>query len=80
MVANSMMASIRQTTIEVLGITFKVFNAAPQRRNAMAYDLRTGRAYTIGCGRIDITDRDDVEARILEVLAWKSEVKSNRYN
>lgn len=60
-----------QTTIEVLGIKFKVFNAAPQRRNAMAYDLKTGREYTISCGRIDITDRDDIEERILRVLNWK---------
>ena len=68
---NSKMANNRQTTIKVLGINFKVFNAAPQRRNAIAYDLRTGKDYTISCGRIDITDKDDVEARILEVLTWK---------
>lgn len=71
MEASSKTANNRQTTIEVLGINFKVFNAAPQRRKAMAYDLRTGKGYPISCGRIDITDKDDVEARILEVLAWK---------
>ena len=68
---NSKMANNRQTTIKVLRINFKVFNAAPQRRNAIAYDIRKGNGYTISCGRIDITDKDDVEARILEVLTWK---------
>ena len=36
MEASSKTANNRQTTIEVLGINFKVFNAAPQRRKAMA--------------------------------------------
>lgn len=43
MKTNSKMANNRQATIKVLGINFKVFNAAPQRRNAIAYDLRTGK-------------------------------------
>ena len=68
---NSKMANNRQTTIKVLGINFMVFNAAPKRMNEIGFYLRTGKCYTIRCGRIDITDKDDVEARILEVLTWK---------
>lgn len=66
-----MMTNNREMTIEVLGMNFKVYNAAPQRRNAMAYNARTGKGFRISFGRIDLTDRDDVEARILTVLTWE---------
>ncbi len=69
---NTKMNTNGSMTVKVLGTDYKVFNAAPQRRNAVAYDLGTGAAYPISCGRIDLTDTDDVEARILEAVTWNA--------
>lgn len=73
MKANSTMENNRTTRIKVLGMDFKVFNAAPQRRYAVAYDTRTGKGYRISCGRIDLTDREDLKERMLTVLTWNEQ-------
>lgn len=52
---------------------FTVYNVIPQRNHPVAIKHATGEKLQIGGykERLDMSDTDDIESRIISALAWK---------
>ena len=61
------------TTIDTGFGKFTVFNVIAQRSHATAYNIATSEKLQIGGykERLDMSDTDDIESRIISALAWK---------
>ena len=73
--------STHSTTLTVNGDTFQVWNSFPQHENATAKNMRTGKKMIIGSRkeRLDLSDTDELESRIIGVLGWQENFK-DMYN
>lgn len=72
------MATKRTTKaeIEAAGEAWRVYNKTPSRRHAKAVSLATGESIQIGSSQevLDLTDTDEIESRIIAVLAGRQAV------